>query len=166
MSSVQPLCQAGTSVETPSRDRSARPGARSREAYRAPDRGRSMAEPRSREAFGQVLDRERVAVLDRGMRRVEPIEEDVRDADLLELASERLGTQVKEELVALAGVDVDRLERVEVLPELVERALVVVAERAHRLAEVRQVAHLEERVAGVGRQAAEDVGPQHRVDHR
>ena len=35
-----------------------------------------------------------------------------------------------------------------------------------RVAELRQVAELEQRVAGVGREPAEHVGPQHRHDHR
>ena len=66
----------------------------------------------------------------------------------------------------MVGVLRERRPRAEVLPEALERAVVVVAQRAHRLAELRQVAHLEERVAGVRGQPAEDVGPQHRVDHR
>ena len=54
----------------------------------------------------------------------------------------------------------------EVLPEGVERALVVVAERADRLAELRQVAGLEERVAGVRGEPAPEVGTEHRHHHR
>src|SRR6185437_8831627 len=53
-----------------------------------------------------------------------------------------------------------------ILPELLVRALVLVPERARRVAELRQVAELEQRVAGVRRQPAEDVRPQHRYDHR
>ena len=43
---------------------------------------------------------------------------------------------------------------------------VVVAQRADGLAEARQVAELVERIAGVARHAAEQVGAQHRRDHR
>ena len=53
----------------------------------------------------------------------------------------------------------------EVLPEALERPVVVVAQRADRPAEVGQVAHLEQRVPGVGGQSAEQVGPEHRGDH-
>ena len=176
---------------------------------------------------------QRIAVLDRRVRRVEELEEVVGDARGLELAPERLRAEVEEELVALAAVDVDRRQgaqrvdslrrhphrvplepprpdvltqlaglgvvgqldgavlvgrvagrhavvveqhvvgvlrerrpRAEVLPEALERAVVVVAQRAHRLAELRQVADLEERVARVRGHSAEDVRPQQRVDHR
>src|SRR5207253_11098078 len=39
-------------------------------------------------------------------------------------------------------------------------------QRTSGLTEVRQVAELEERIARVCRQCAEEVGPQHRRDHR
>ena len=42
----------------------------------------------------------------------------------------------------------------------------MVAQRPRGIAEVGEVAHLEERVAGVGRERAEAVGPQHGGDHR
>ena len=60
----------------------------------------------------------------------------------------------------------ERRPRAEVLPEALERAFVLVAERARGAGELGQVARLEERVAGVRRQPAEEVGPEHRRDHR
>ena len=52
-----------------------------------------------------------------------------------------------------------------VRPELLVRAAVLVAQRARHLREFGQVARLEERVAGVGGEAAEQVRAQHRGDH-
>src|SRR5207302_11516474 len=54
----------------------------------------------------------------------------------------------------------------EVLPELIEGAMVVVAERAYRLWKRLRVRHLEERIARVGCQPAEQVRTQHGRDHR
>src|SRR5260370_42212422 len=54
----------------------------------------------------------------------------------------------------------------EVLPELVEGAVIVLTESSNRLRKVVRVRHLEEGVAGVGRQTAEEVRPQHWRDHR
>jgi signal transduction histidine kinase len=57
---------------------------------------------------GDVLDRDRVAVLDSHVRRVEELEVEVVDADRGERAPECLGAEVEEPLVARACVDVDR----------------------------------------------------------
>jgi hypothetical protein len=54
----------------------------------------------------------------------------------------------------------------EVLPEAFERAVVLVPQRACRRAKVRQVAGLEERIAGVRGEAAEQIGAEHRRHHR
>src|SRR5437660_2725866 len=51
-------------------------------------------------------------------------------------------------------------------PEALVRALVAVPERADGAGEVRQVAVLEQGVAGVAGEGAEQVRPQHRRDHR
>src|SRR6478752_239867 len=60
------------------------------------------------QALGEVADRERVAVLDPAVAGVEELEEDVGDPELLQLAPECLGAEVEVELVALAGVDIER----------------------------------------------------------
>ena len=54
----------------------------------------------------------------------------------------------------------------EVPPEVLERAVVLVAERPCALAELREIARLEQPVAGVRRQSAPQVRPEHRHDHR
>src|SRR5207245_1071723 len=46
-----------------------------------------------------------------------------------------------------------------------EGAVILVAKRSNRLWEEVRVRHLEEGVAGVRRQAAEQIRPQHRCDH-
>src|SRR5207244_13317341 len=70
---------------------------------------------------------------------------------------------VEEVAVALPGTCGSATE---VLRELVEGAVVVVAERANRLRKRLRIGHLEERVASVGRQPAKQVRPQHGRDHR
>src|SRR2546423_3430586 len=74
--------------------------------------GQGRVVPRSvwlgRQPLGQVLDRDRVAVLDRVVGRVEQLEEDVGDANRLESASKGIRTKVEEILVAFTGVDIDR----------------------------------------------------------
>ena len=54
----------------------------------------------------------------------------------------------------------------EVLPEVFVRAVVVVTQRPHGDAELRLVAVLEQRVAGVRREPAPQIGAKHRRDHR
>src|SRR5919201_5851662 len=65
---------------------------------------------RRRQSLGEVAPAERIAVLDRAVLPVEELERDVRDAELLELAAERLGAQVEEVLVTRSRVDVDRAQ--------------------------------------------------------
>src|ERR671936_2641285 len=70
---------------------------------------------------------------------------------------------VQERVVGLAR---ERRPRAEVGPEPLVGAVVVVAERPRGVAEVGEVADLEERVARVRRERAEAVGPEHGRDHR
>src|SRR4026208_1640192 len=77
---------------------------------------------RSREPLGEVLARAGIAVLDRRVRRVEELEEVVRDPRRLELAAERLGAEVEEELVARAAAYVDRAQRAQRVAALARHA--------------------------------------------
>ena len=70
---------------------------------------------------------------------------------------------VQERIVGLLR---ERRPGAEVLPEAIEGAVVVVPESARRDTELGLVAGLEERIAGMGREAAEEIGPQHRRHHR
>jgi hypothetical protein len=54
----------------------------------------------------------------------------------------------------------------EVLPEVLEGPVVLVAEHPRRLPELGEVARLEERVTGVRREPAPEIRAQHRHDHR
>ena len=66
----------------------------------------------------------------------------------------------------MVGLLRERRPGAQVLPEPVEGAVVLVAQRACGGTEVRQVAGLEKRVARVRGEAAEEVGAQHRRHHR
>jgi hypothetical protein len=64
------------------------------------------------------------------------------------------------------GVLRHRRPAAEVLPEVLVGAVVVVTERAGAVAELRQVAGLEQRITGVCRETTPEVGPEHRHHHR
>src|SRR5579862_1546087 len=84
-------------------------------AGRGRDRARRRPAPAQRDlprlkALGEIAQRDRVAVLDRAVRPLEELEEDVGDADRFERPAERLRAEVEEVLVAPARVDVDRAQ--------------------------------------------------------
>src|SRR6266516_7499092 len=89
---------------------SARPEGKAKPTPQTPNTRLTRSLPLLLEALGQIADRERVAVLDPAVLRVEEFEEDVGDPERFELAPERVCTEVEVVLVALAGVDVDRAE--------------------------------------------------------
>jgi hypothetical protein len=66
----------------------------------------------------------------------------------------------------LVAVLRERRPAPEILPEGVEGSVVPIAQHASRLAELGQVAGLEEGIAGMGRQSPPEVGAQHGDDHR
>src|SRR5919199_1072663 len=104
MSSVQPRRNAGYSVVSPRREVSGEPA-----ACRVLDRGtRAGAWRRSRQPLGQVFDGEGVSVFDAHVRAVEELEGIVGDPELLEREAERLRSEIEIDVVAIAGVDVDR----------------------------------------------------------
>src|SRR2546422_6651790 len=61
------------------------------------------------QALGEVLDRDRVSILDRVVSGIEELEEDVGNTDRLQRAAKRLGAEIEEILVTLTGVDVNGL---------------------------------------------------------
>src|SRR5437870_13750631 len=56
------------------------------------------------QALGEVLDRDRVSILDRVVGGIEELEKDVRHADRLQRAAKGLGAEIEEILVTLPGV--------------------------------------------------------------
>src|ERR1700722_20742519 len=69
-----------------------------------------LSSARGGQSFGQIPQRDRIAILDPHVGGIKELKRNIGDADSLQGAAKRLRTEVQEPLVALAGVDVDRAQ--------------------------------------------------------
>jgi hypothetical protein len=91
------------------------------------------------------------------------LEDEVDGAVLVGRVARGHAPRVQEDVI---GVFRERRPRAEVLPEAFVRPVVLVPESTRGLADLPEIAGLEERVPGMSGETAEKIGTEHRCDHR